>query len=84
MTTVQMECKMCRHLILTPVSVILTNQIMQLILRPVIISDEIHPINLKKVRLTKTLFKIPKIITGKKFRHLTISRDQITLFHISV
>jgi hypothetical protein len=83
MTTVLTACKTLRVIMLTPVSVIPTNQIMQLILKQEIISDEIHPINLRKVSQTKTLFKIPKIM-GKKFLLLIISRDQITLFHISV
>ena len=83
MTTVLTACKTPRAPILTPVSVIPTNQIMQLILKQETISDEIHPINLRKVSQTKTLFKIPKIMV-KKFLHLITSRDQITLFHISV
>jgi len=83
MTTALTECKTSRALILTPVLVIPTNQIMQLILKQEIISEEIHLINLRKASLTKTLFKIPKIMV-KKFLRLIISRDQITLFHISV
>jgi len=83
MTTVLTACKTPRAPILTPVSVIPTNQIMQLTLKQGTISDEIHRINLRKVSRTKTLFKIPKIM-GKKFLHLITSRDQITLFHILV
>jgi hypothetical protein len=83
MTTVQTACKTSKVRITTPVLVILTNQITQLILKRGITSEEIHPINLRKVRLTKTLFKIPKIM-GRKYLHRIISRGQITLFRILV
>lgn len=77
-----MVCK-TKQLILTPVLVILTNQIMQLTLKQEIIFVEIHLINLRKVNRTKTLFKIPKIME-RKFRLHIINRDRIILFHILV
>lgn len=83
MTTVLTACKTPRVPISTPVLVIPTNQIMQLILKQETISDEIHPINLRKVSRTKTLFKIPKIMV-KKYPRLITSRDQITPLHILV